>query len=483
MPLEQATSASRFDQIPMRASPNSAAGSRRHRVVIVGGGFGGLQAALRLARLPVDVTLIDRRNFHLFQPLVYQVATGALSAPEIAYPLRRIFRRHANVRVLLAEATDVDLHARLVRLREAAGQRPLEAVPYDTLIVSTGAQYNYFGHDRWRTPAPNLKTLEGALTVRRRILGALEEAELEPDPRRRESLLTFVVVGGGPTGVEMAGQIAEIARDVRGEFRSLDSSKAQILLVETDDRVLQEFPPSLSARAARSLAGLGVTILTRHALVDIDAASVTLEDRDGNRRQIPARTAVWAAGVIASPFTATLAARAGAKVDRAGRVEVLDDLSLPGHPEVMALGDMIRIRQSDGSSTALAGVAPVAMQEGRHAARVVRDRLRGRPHRPFRYRDKGNLATIGRARAVADIKGIHLSGFVAWVTWLAVHVWYLIGFQNRLLVVTRWAFSFFAPGRDAGLITGEPQPASAPDAVSRIPARSAQQDTRRHEAA
>jgi NADH dehydrogenase len=226
-----------------------------------------------------------------------------------------------------------------------------------------------------------------------------------------------------------------------------------------------------------------VTILTRRALVDIDAASVTLEDRDGNRRQVPARTAVWAAGVIASPFAATLAARAGAKVDRAGRVEVLDDLSLPGHPEVMALGDMIHIRRSDGSSTALPGVAPVAMQEGRHAARAVRDRLRGRPHRPFRYRDKGNLATIGRARAVADIKGIHLSGFLAWVTWLAVHVWYLIGFQNRVLVLTRWAFSFFAPGRDAGLITSEPQPASAPDAVSPIPARSARQDTRRHEAA
>ena len=466
----------------MRPSPNSVAGPQRHRVVIVGGGFGGLQAALHLARLPVDVTLIDRRNFHLFQPLVYQVATGALSPPEVAFPLRRIFRRHANVRVLLAEATDVDLDARLVRLREATDQLPVEAVPYDTLIVATGAQYNYFGHDDWRMPAPNLKTLEGALAVRRRILGALEAAELEPDSRRRASWLTFVVVGGGPTGVEMAGQVAEIAHDERGEFRSEDSSKAQILLVEPGDRVLQGFPPSLSASAARSLAGLGVTVLTGQALVDIDAESVTLEDRDGNRRQVPARTAVWAAGVIASPFTATLAARAGAKVDRAGRVEVLDDLSLPGHPEVIALGDMISIRQSDGSSKALPGVAPVAMQEGRHAARVVRDRLRGRPHRSFRYFDKGNLATIGRARAVADIKGIHLSGFVAWVTWLAVHLWYLVGFQNRLLVLTRWAFKFFAP-RDAGLITGEPEPASAPDAVSRIPARSAQQDTRHDKAA
>jgi NADH:ubiquinone reductase (H+-translocating) len=457
--------------------------SDRPNVVVVGGGFGGLQAALHLARLPVDVTLIDRRNFHLFQPLVYQVATGALSPAEIAYPLRHIFRRHANVRVLLAEVTDVDLDARLVRLGEVPGHGPYEAVPYDMLIVSTGAQYNYFGHDDWRMPAPNLKTLEGALAVRRRILGAFEAAELEPDPRQRASWLTFVIVGAGPTGVEMAGQIAEIAHDLRGEFRSLDSSKAQILLVETGDRVMQEFPPSLSARAERSLANLGVTTLTRHAVVDIDAMSVTLEDGDGDRREVSARTAVWAAGVIASPFAGTLAARAGANVDRAGRVEVLDDLSLPGHPEVLAVGDMIRIRRSDGSSTVLPGVAPVAMQEGRHAARTVRDRLRGRPRRAFRYHDKGNLATIGRARAIGDIKGIHLSGFLAWVTWLMVHLFYLVGFANRLLVLIRWAFSFLARGRGARLIAGEPQPASVQDAVSRIPARPAQDDTRRDEAA
>jgi NADH:ubiquinone reductase (H+-translocating) len=461
-------------------------GDRPH-IVVVGGGFGGLQAALHLARLPVSVTLIDRRNFQLFQPLAYQVATGALAPAEIAYPLRHIFRRHANVRVLLAEVTDVDLDARQVRLRDVAGERRLEALPYDMLIVATGAEYNYFGHDRWRMPAPNLKTLEGVLTVRRRILGALEAAELEPDlepnPRRRASWLTFVVVGAGPTGVEMAGQIAEIAHDLRGEFRSLGSSKAQILLVEAGDRVLQEFPPSLSARAQRSLASLGVTILTQHAVVNIDAASVTLEDRDGARRQVPTRTAVWAAGVIASPFTATLAARAGANVDRAGRVEVLDDLSLPGHPEVMALGDMIRIRQSDGSSTVLPGLAPVAMQEGRYAARVVRARLRGRPHRPFRYHDKGKLATIGRARAVGDIKGIHLSGFVAWATWLMVHLWYLIGFANRLLVLIRWTFSFLGRGRGDRVITAEPQQASVLDAVSRMPAQSGQEDNRRHEAA
>jgi NADH:ubiquinone reductase (H+-translocating) len=322
-------------------------GDRPH-VVVVGGRFGGVQAALHLARLPVDVTLIDRRNFHLFQPLAYQVATGALSPAEIAYPLRHMFRRRANVRVLLAEVTDVDLDARLVRLREVAGQGPLEAVPYDMLIVATGAQYNYFGHDGWRMPAPNLKTLEGVLAVRQRILGAFEAAELEPDPRRRASWLTFVVVGAGPTGVEMAGQIAEIAQDLRGEFRSLGSSKAQILLVETGNRVLQEFPPSLSARAERSLVRLGVTILTQEAVIDIDAESVTLEQQPGGRRQVPARTAIWAAGVIATPFAGTLASRAGANVDRAGRVEVLDDLSLPGHPDVMAVGDMIRIRNPTG---------------------------------------------------------------------------------------------------------------------------------------
>ena len=452
-------------------------GDRPH-IVVVGGGFGGVQAALHLARLPVDVTVIDRRNFHLFQPLAYQVATGALSPAEIAYPLRRIFRRRANVCVLLAEVTDVDLDARLVRLRG-----PRQAVPYDMLIVATGAQYNYFGHDGWRVPAPNLKTLEGVLAVRRRILGAFEAAELESDPQRRASWLTFVVIGAGPTGVEMAGQIAEIAQDLRGEFRSLDSSKAQILLVETGDRVLQEFPPSLSARAERSLARLGVTVRTRQALTDLDASSVTLEDQGGERRQVRTGTAIWAAGVIATPFAGTLAARAGATVDRAGRVEVLDDLSLPGHPEVMAVGDMIRIRQADGSSRVLPGVAPVAMQEGRYAARVVRDRLRGRPRRPFRYRDKGNLATIGRASAVADIKGIHVSGLIAWVTWLMVHLFYLIGFANRLVVVIRWAFSFLGHGRGARLITGEPQPASVVDAVSRMPAQSQQEDTQRDEAA
>ena len=438
----------------MSMSTPTATPLTKPHVVVIGGGFGGLQAALHLARLPVNVTLIDRRNFHLFQPLAYQVATGALSPAEIAYPLRRVFRRRNNVEVLLAEVTDFDLDARRVQLAPVAGEHAPDSIAYDTLIVSGGSRYNYFGHDAWADAAPNLKSLEGALTLRRRILEAFEAAELEPDPSRRASWLTFVVVGGGPTGVEMAGQLAEIARDLRRDFRSLDSSAASILLVEAGDRVLREFPDSLSRRAMRSLTRLGVSVRLDHSVVDVGAASVTLSDDDGASDVIGARTVIWAAGVVASHLGASLAQRAGLEVDRAGRVEVRPDLSLTGHPEVLAIGDMIRVRQDDGAVRALPGLAPVAMQEGRHAARVVRNRLRGRPTRPFRYHDKGNLATIGRASAVADVKPVRLSGFVAWVTWLAVHLWYLIGFENRLLVVIRWAFSFLAHGRGARLITG-----------------------------
>jgi EmrB/QacA subfamily drug resistance transporter len=425
----------------------------RHRVVVVGGGFGGLQAALKLARLPVDVTLIDRRNFHFFQPLAYQVATGALSAAEITYPLRRVFRRRDNVRVLLAEVTDIDLDAHQLTVRPAAGDRECDSVGFDALIVAAGSHYNYFHHDRWQPIAPDLKTPESALEIRARILRAFEAAVLEPDPARRAAWLTFVVVGAGPTGVEMAGQIAEIARDLRGDFPSLDSSQARIVLVEAGERVLGAFPPSLSAKAQHSLARLGVSTLLNHTVVELDARSVTLVDADDAREQITARTVVWAAGVIASRLAGVLADRAGLEVDSAGRVEVLEDLSLPGHPNVLAIGDMIRIRQADGSSIVLPGLAPVAMQQGRHAARVVRDRLHGRPPRRFRYHDKGNLATIGRASAVAEVKHFRLSGFLAWITWLTVHLWYLIGFENRVLVVTRWAFSFVTHGRGARLIT------------------------------
>jgi NADH:ubiquinone reductase (H+-translocating) len=423
-----------------------------HRIVVVGGGFGGLQATLKLARLPVEVTLVDRRNFHLFQPLAYQVATGAVSPAEICYPLRRIFRRRRNVRVVLAEVVDVDLAARRVGLRDVALGTAPEALDYDTLIVSGGSQYSYFGHDEWQEHAAELKSLEGALTIRRHILAAFEAAELETDPERQAELLTFVVVGAGPTGVEMAGQIAEIARDVRGDFRAFDPRTARILLVEALERVLTTFPESLSAKALRSLENLGVTGRLGESVVDVDEHSVTVQRGDETTERIATRTVIWAAGVTASPLAGLLAERAGLDVDRAGRLVVDPDLSVPGHPEVLALGDMVAVRQADGTALVLPGVAPVAMQQGRHAARVVGDRLHGRAPRPFRYRDKGNLATIGRARAVADVKGVHLSGFVAWATWLVVHLWYLIGFQNRLLVVIRWAVSFFTHGRGARLI-------------------------------
>jgi NADH dehydrogenase len=426
-----------------------------HRVVVVGGGFGGLQACLKLARLPVEVTLIDRRNFHLFQPLAYQMATGAVSPAEICYPLRSIFRRRRNVRVVLGEMVDVDLAARRIALRDVALGTAPATLEYDTLIVSGGSEYSYFGHDEWREHAAELKSLEGALSIRRRILEAFEAAELESDPEVRAALLTFVVVGAGPTGVEMAGQIAEIARDERGDFRNYDPGTARILIVEALDRILTSFPESLSAKALRALESLGVTGRLGESVIDVDADSVTVRRADDSTERIPARTVIWAAGVNASPLARTLAERAGLEVDRAGRLEVLGDLSVEGHPEVLAIGDMVTVRQPDGSALVLPGVAPVAMQQGRHAARVVRARLAGDEPKPFRYVDKGNLATIGRARAVADVKGLHLSGFLAWVTWLVVHLWYLIGFQNRVLVVIRWAFSFFSHGRGARLIAHE----------------------------
>ena len=436
--------------------PKTVSGEPRHRVVVVGGGFGGLQAALALRRAPLDLTLIDRRNFHLFQPLTYQVATGALSPGEIAYPLRAIFKRQRNVRVLMAQVNTFDLDARRVILEPVAGVPAPTSVAYDTLIVAAGSSYSYFGHEDWRTVALEVKSLESALAVRQRILSAFEAAEMEPDPERRRDWLTFVVVGGGPTGVEMAGQIGEIARDtLRRDFRAIDPREGRILLLETAERVLTSFPPSLSTKAARALEQLGVTPLLGHTVVDIDAHGVTVETVDAAAERIRARTVVWAAGVRASGLGAILAQLTDAASDPAGRVTVGSDLTLPGHPEVFALGDMVRVRQADGTAILLPGVAPVAMQQGRYAAKVVRARLRARQSPPFRYRDKGNLATIGRARAVADLKRLRLSGLPAWLAWLLVHLWYLIGFQNRLLVFIRWSFSFVTRDRGARLITGE----------------------------
>jgi NADH dehydrogenase len=426
-----------------------------HRVVVVGGGFGGLQAALKLRSSPVEVTLIDRRNFHLFQPLTYQVATGALSPGEIAYPLRGIFKRARNVHVLLAEVADFDLDGRAVHLRSVDEVPAPESVPYDTLIIAGGSSYSYFGHDDWREFAGEVKSLESAITVRSRILSAFEAAEAEADPDRRAAWLTFAVVGAGPTGVEMAGQIAELARDtLRRDFETADPRAGQILLIESLDRVLTSFPPSLSRKAQRSLERLGVTPMLRSTVVGVDDESVSVADGAGNTQRIPARTVVWAAGVTASKLGARLSKLTGAELDRAGRVAVEPDLTLPGHPEVLALGDMVRVRGRDGSPVTYPGVAPVAMQQGRYAARVVRARLASQQAPPYHYFDKGNLATIGRGAAVADIKGLHLSGFLAWITWLVVHLWYLVGFENRVLVFTRWGFSFVTRGRGSRLIVG-----------------------------
>ena len=426
-----------------------------HRVVVVGGGFGGLQAVRRLRHEPVEITLIDRRNFHLFQPLVYQVATGALAAGEIASPLRGVFKRDENVRVLLGEVTGFDLAGRRVLVGALPNGDSERSIPYDSLIVAGGSSYSYFGHDDWRPFAPDVKLLESALEVRRRILTAFEAAEVEEDAERRAAWLTFVVVGAGPTGVELAGQIAEIARDtLRRDFRSIDTRAARIVLVESAECVLPHFPPRLSDRARRSLERLGVTPLLGRTVVGIDESSATVADAEGGRESLAARTVVWAAGVVASELAAALAAESGAELDRAGRVSVGPDLTLPGHPEVFALGDMVVVHDASGQPLALPGLAPVAMQQGRYAAGAVADRLRDRQPEPFRYRDKGNLATIGRAQAVADIKGLQLSGLLAWLTWLFVHLFYLIGLQNRLLVFIRWTWSFVTRGRGSRLISG-----------------------------
>jgi NADH dehydrogenase len=415
-------------------------------VVILGGGFGGLAAARGLADTEARVTLIDRRNHHLFQPLLYQVATAGLSAPSIAAPLRQILRRQTHVTVLMDEALDVDLAQRRVRL--TSGE-----LGYDALIVATGATHAYFGHDEWEVHAPGLKTLDDAFTIRRRILLAFERAEREDDPTRRQEWLNFVVVGGGATGVELAGTLAELARHtLPREFRRADPRKAHVMLVEAGPRLLPAFDTDLSEKARRQLLKLGVDIRLDTAVTAIDGSGVMLGDTPH-----AARTVLWAAGVAASPLGRML----GAPVDRAGRVLVQADLSLPGHPEVFVIGDLASVTQESGKP--VPGVAPAAKQMGRYVADALRARWRGTPlTRPFRYRDDGVLATIGRMAAVAQFGRLKLSGLLAWWVWLLAHVTFLIGFRNRLVVLLDWAWSYWTYQRHARIVTGSDEPSRAP---------------------
>ncbi len=410
-------------------------------MVIVGAGFGGLNAARALARYPVRITVVDQHNYHLFQPLLYQVATAALSPGDIAHPIRSLLRRYRNVRVVLAEATGIDLAGRRVQLDDGE-------LSYDYLILATGARHSYFGHDEWEPFAPGLKTIDDALEIRRRILCAYEAAERETDEVRRRALLTFVVVGGGPTGVELAGAIAEIARlTLQHDFREIDPAQSRVILLEGLGRILPAFPPDLSASAEAQLRKLGVEVRTNATVTCITPEAVHVGDE-----VIPTYTTLWAAGVAASPLARSL----GVPLDRAGRVAVEPELTLPGHPEVYVIGDLALFTHQTGRP--LPGVAPVAIQQGRAAAENIWRSITGRPRRPFRYVHRGSLATIGRAAAVAEFGRIHLSGFVAWLVWLAVHIFNLIGFDNRLLVLLQWMWSYFTYERGARLITGGRHP-------------------------
>jgi NADH:ubiquinone reductase (H+-translocating) len=408
------------------------------RVVIVGGGFGGLYAARALRRAPVQVTLVDRRNHHVFQPLLYQVAMAALSPGDIASPIRWILRRQRNVEVLLAEASGFDLPANRLILKDGA-------IEYDYLIVATGATHAYFGHDEWRTTALGLKTLEDALDARRRVLLAFERAEREVDPVRRAAHLTFVVIGGGPTGVEMAGALAEMSRQsLARDFRHIDPSSAKILLLEGGPSILGTFPEKLRAAAMADLLRLGVTVRTLSVVTDVSPGVVSI-----GAESIRAETVLWAAGVAASPLGAAL----GVPLDRAGRVQILPDLTIPGAPNVFVIGDLATLAGDDGRP--LPGVAQVAMQMGAHAVRNILRAVEHQPLRPFHYRDLGNLATIGRASAIADLGRVQLSGLIAWLVWLFVHILNLIGFRNRLVVFVQWAWAYFTYQRAVRLITGE----------------------------
>ena len=417
-----------------------------HRVVIIGGGFGGLYAARALRRAPVEVTLIDRRNFHVFQPLLYQIATGGLSPGDITSPLRRVLRKHRNIRVWLAEATGIDPVRRRVILRDGE-------IEYDTLIVAAGASHHYFGRDDWAERAPGLKTIEDATDMRRRILLAFEAAEREEDPDRRRAWLNFVIVGAGPTGVELAGALSELSRDtLKHDFRSINPAEARILLLEGTDRVLPTYPPDLSAKSAHSLKRLGVIVRTKTFVTEIADASVTVRSGD-KTEQIVTRTVLWAAGVKAVSLARTVSEATGATLDSADRVVVEQDLSVPSHPEILIIGDMASFPHQTGSP--LPGVAAVAMQQGGYAAKLIKHRLSGRDLPPFQYFNRGSLATIGRSAAVADFGRLRFSGFPAWLLWLFVHLMYLCGFENRLLVLIQWGWNYFSRDRGTRIIAGD----------------------------
>ena len=424
----------------------SAVDQSPHQVVVIGGGFGGLYAAKSLGKVAVNVTLVDKRNFHLFQPLLYQVATGTLSPADISSPLRSVLNSSKNTKVLMGEVVDIDPQARKVILRNAE-------LPYDSLIVATGVSHHYFGNDEWATVAPGLKTVEDALEMRRRIFVAFEAAEKETDPEKRRAWLTFVVVGGGPTGVELAGAIAELAYStLKNDFRNINTAEAQILLLEGMDRILPPYAPELSAKAEASLQRLGVTVQTKTLVTDIADSVVTM--RQGEQiEQIPARTILWAAGVKASLMGEVLAKRTGAELDRVGRVIVEPDLSVPGHPNIFVVGDLGNFSHQNGKP--LPGVAPVAMQQGQYVAAQIQQQLQGNSLIPFRYFDRGNLAVIGRNSAVVDLGFVKFSGFLAWLTWVFVHIYFLIEFDNKLVVMMQWAWNYWTRKRGARLITGE----------------------------
>jgi NADH dehydrogenase len=416
-----------------------------HRVVILGGGFGGLYTAQALRRAPVDVTLIDRRNFHLFQPLLYQVATGSLSPGEIASPLRAILYKQLNTRVLLGNAVDLDPERRRLILAD-------DEIEYDTLVVSTGSKTSYFGHDDWESLAPGLKTIEDATRIRHKILFAFEAAEREQDPDKRRAWLTFVVVGAGPTGVELAGALGEIARDtLKNEFRSIRPEESRILLLDGSPRVLPPYPEELSHAAEKLLIGLGVRARNNVRVTGIDEDGVTLDTHQGFEH-IRAKTVIWAAGVRATSFGKALEKRCGAPLDKSGRVMVEPDLTVPGHPNIFVIGDLANLPHNGHP---LPGVAPVAMQQGRYAAKAIQARIENKEVKSFGYFDKGSLAVIGRAAAVAQVGKINLHGLIAWLVWLFVHLMYIVEFENRVLVFIQWGFQYITFNRGARLITGE----------------------------